>query len=86
MRINARLDDEHAGKLSYLMKATESSVSEVVKRAIDLYYSELQSQQVKPVNIWKRSGFIGCCEGPDEISARYKEAFREIAAAKHDHF
>lgn len=85
MRINARLDDEHAGKLSYLMKATESSVSEVVKRAIDLYYSELQTQQVKPVNIWKRSGFIGCCEGPDEISERYKDAFREIVAAKHDH-
>lgn len=85
MRINARLDEEHAGKLCFLMKATESTVSDVIKCAIDLYYADLQARQAKPAEIWKRSGFIGCAEGPETLSENYKDAFGEVSAAKHDH-
>ena len=85
MRINVRLDQEYASKLSYLMKATESTVSDVIKRAIDLYYADLQTRQAKPAEIWKQSGFIGCAEGSENLSEDYKDIFGDLSATKHDH-
>jgi hypothetical protein len=85
MRINVRLDQEYASKLSYLMKATESTVSGVIKCAIDIYYADLQTRQAKPEEIWKQSGFIGCAAGSETLSENYKDILGDLSATKHDH-
>ena len=37
MRINARLDTDRSRKLDFLLRMTNQKISEIVKRAIDVY-------------------------------------------------
>jgi len=82
-RINARLDEGHSAKLDYLQRATRLGVSDIVKRGIDLLYEEVRKETGDPFEILTATGFIGSGEGPADLSARYKEEFRELLAAKH---
>lgn len=84
MRINARLDDRRSQKLEYLIRATDQAISEIVKRAIDVYYTQVRESQPRPADILSRSGFVGCGEADPELSERYKEDLAELLAAKHD--
>lgn len=85
-RINARLDDARDQKLRYLARETNASVSEVVKRAIDLYYEQTHPKK-SAFEILNGSGFIGM--GKAETDARVSENYKSILAdallEKHDH-
>ena len=83
MRINARLDDERAEKLKQLQSMTRLSVSEIVKRAIDL----LHRQQVRPsrerLDALLSSDFVGCAEGPVDLADRYKNYLTQDLGEEH---
>lgn len=83
MRINARLDEIHSQKLEFLKRATNAGVSEVVKDAIDAYYERVKGQKPSAAEIFWKSGFVGIAEGPEDLSARYKEYLAEGLEAKH---
>lgn len=85
MRINARLDEDHRRKLEHLMRATESRVSDVIKQAIDALYDRVEQSGGHPEELLARSGFVGCGEGPEDLSIQYKEELKETIAVKHDH-
>ena len=85
MRINARLDDSRARKIVYLTSSTKLSVSEIVKRAIDLYYERVQREASKGAQLLESGGFVGCAEGPSDLSESYKEELFGALEAKLDH-
>jgi hypothetical protein len=85
MRISARLDESCSRKLEFLARKTRAGTTEVVKEAIDRYYREVRTEEAKPAEVLKRSGFIGLAEGPPDLSRRYKEDLFELLEAKHGH-
>jgi len=84
MRINARLDSESEERLRCLEKETGLSVSEIVRRAIECFYLTLRSENADPGRTLMQTGFIGCAEGPSDLSTRYKQALRGLNR-KHGH-
>ncbi|MEE8523389.1 MAG: ribbon-helix-helix protein, CopG family [Thermoanaerobaculia bacterium] len=85
MRISARLDQNRSQKLDFLANATHLGTSEIVKRAIDVYYDQVHEARPRPAEILERSGFVGCGEADPELSERYKERVAELLATKHGH-
>ncbi len=84
MRINARLNDASNRKLSYLERETGWSISEIVRRAIDAYYTQFKTAKGDPASALEKSGFIGCGEGPSELSTAYKEDLERLATKHGD--
>jgi len=85
MRINARLDDEHARKLEYLHDRTGACISDIVKDAIDLYYREMKQPASDALRVLRDAEFVGCGEAESDLSARYKEVYTEILERKRGH-
>ncbi len=82
MRINARLDDVSSRELSYLERETGWSISEIVRNAIRSYSAQFKRVKADPENALKRSGFIGCAEGPSDLSQTYKDELH-LVSEKH---
>lgn len=83
MRINARLDEEYAHKLTYIQQQTQQPVTDVIKNAIDLYYQQLQQQ--KPLDVLTQTGFIGCGQADSNLSVNYKSILKDGLKGKHDY-
>jgi len=79
MRINARLDEDTGRKLAYVERETGWSISEIVRRAIDAYYSNFKTAKANPASALKKSGFIGCVDGPDDLSVMYKGELQRLS-------
>ena len=85
MRINARLDDSRARKLAYLARATSQATTEIVKRAIDLYYEQETSTRRSAAEVLRSVGFVGSGRASPDLSTDYKSELQAILAEKHDH-
>ena len=85
MRINARLDEDRKRKLEYLMRVTGLRVSDIIKQAIDALYERSERAGSRPGQLLTGSGFVGCGEGPEDLSASYKDALPVSMRAKHGH-
>ena len=83
MRINARLDDEHMEKLEFLKNKDHLSTTDVLKQAIDVLYEQRKMQNRSKLQQLLQSDFIGCAEGPEDLSERYKDYLTEGWAEKH---
>jgi hypothetical protein len=81
-RLNARLDRELDQKLGYLKLRTKLSVTEIVKRSIERYYSEVKSQGGNARVLLTDSGFVGCSEGEADLSSRYKQILADSFGKK----
>lgn len=79
MRINARLDDDTGRKLAYVERETGWGISEIVRRAIDAYYASFRAAKADAARALGKSGFIGCAEGPADLSREYKEELQKLA-------
>lgn len=83
MRINARLDDSLARKLKVLQELTKSGTSQIVKRAIELYYDKvIRTERGGAAKALRKSGFIGCVSSDEDLSSRYKEILAESLETK----
>jgi hypothetical protein len=71
-RVNARLPASSARKLAYLQKARGLSATEVIQQAIDRYHEATTDERESPAEILSRAGFVGCADGPVDLSSRYK--------------
>ena len=86
MRVNARLDSDRAMKLNYIRQRTNQGTSEIMKSAIDFYYEKLrQKTPVKPLQLLRESGLIGCAEGDADLSVNYKEYLTDSLNEKYGH-
>lgn len=86
MRVNARLDRDRASKFNYIRQRTNQGTSDIMKEAIDLYYEKLhQESPVKPLQLLRESGLIGCAEGDPDLSVNYKQYLTESLNEKYGH-
>lgn len=83
MRINARLDEARTAKLRQLQSSLRIGASEVVKRALDLLHKEQCEGQGAKTKALLASDFVGCAEGPDDLSSRYKQHLAQALEDKH---
>jgi hypothetical protein len=72
-RINARLDQALARKVSLVQKRTHRSLSQVVQESLTRYCDEELSEDGEPFAILKSTGFVGCADGPADLSSGYKK-------------
>ncbi len=84
MRVNARLDLERQRKLEEIARRTGLSVSDILKEAIDVYHERLAENAATARRQLERSGFIGCADGPEDLSETYKAQLAESFERKHD--
>ena len=85
MRINARLDDSRSRKLAYLVRATSQATTEIVKRAIDLYYEQETATRRSAAEVLHSVGFVGSGKASPDLSTNYKVELQTILAEKCDH-
>lgn len=86
MRVNARLDRDRASKFDYIRQRTNKGASDIMKAAIDLYYEKLhQEAPIKPLQLLKQAGLIGCAEGDSDLSVNYKQYLTESLNEKYGH-
>lgn len=83
MRISARLDDHRAEKLRQLRISTQSSISETVRRAIDLLHRQQVKRSRKKVDGLLSSDFVGCAEGPEDLASNCKQYLTRSLDGKH---
>ena len=83
MRINARLDAARAAKLRQLQSSLRIGASEVVKRALDLLHKEQCEGHSAKTKALLASDFVGCADGPDDLSSRYKQHLAQALEDKH---
>jgi hypothetical protein len=84
-RINARLDAALARKLQRAQAATHKSVTEIVSESLDRYCDLLIASDSERRTAYERladAGFIGCAEGPSDLSATYKAQLTESLGRK----
>ena len=84
MRVNARLDEDTSQKLSYLERETGWGVSEIIRKAIQIYHRDFRREKVEPKTALERSGFIACADGPRDLSVNYKSGLLGLES-KHGH-
>lgn len=84
-RVNARLPEDDAKKLAYLAKTERKSVSEIIRAAIQRYYSEVRSSEAAAAGGLFRTGFVGCFEGESDLSVTYKRHLLDYLQRKHGH-
>jgi predicted transcriptional regulator len=81
MRVNARLDDETQRQLQYLIEATGSGVSDVLKASLAHYYQKVRADQRPRLRHLSASiGKVG--SGRSDISARAKELLADAIGDK----
>ncbi len=85
MRLNARLPEELAQKLESLERATGQSTSNVVRIALERYFTEICGPGRSSREAIHRSGLVGCGEAEADLSATYKSRLQEGLGRKHGH-
>ena len=83
-RISARLSAATAEKLTRIIEATNSNMSEVLAQAIDRYFTEAVKRQAGGWKALEKSGFVGCAQGPADLSENYKNYLTESLSKKYD--
>ena len=83
MRVNARLDENRARKLKQLQSLTHLGTSEIVKQAIDLLHRQQTEKPRASIKALLASDFVGCAEGPRDLSSRYKSYLANDLENKH---
>ncbi|HVX96037.1 MAG TPA: ribbon-helix-helix domain-containing protein [Polyangia bacterium] len=68
-RINARLDADLARKIEAMRKRTGQSTTDILKASLESYYVTVM-EKARPAAAL--ADFIGCAEGPDDLSTNYK--------------
>lgn len=72
MITHVELDEAHARKLAQLKRQSGLSTSRVVMRAISLLYEKTDTSPESRMKALLESDFIGCAEGPVDLSENYK--------------
>jgi predicted transcriptional regulator len=85
MRLNARLPEELARKLEALERATGQSTSNVVRVALERYFTEICGTGRSAREAIYRSGLVGCGEADADLSATYKSRLGEGLGRKYGH-
>ena len=82
MRVDVRLDEASAGKLSRLQTLTGLSAGDVLEQAIECLHKEHMASVQNRLDSLLSSEFIGCAEGPRNLASAYKQYLANDLAGK----
>ncbi|MFZ5478306.1 MAG: ribbon-helix-helix domain-containing protein [Myxococcota bacterium] len=82
MRLNARIPDELYRSIEDLAERKGMTVSEIVRDALGEYLKR-NPGPLTAFDALSATGFIGCGEGPEDLSERYKDYLTDSLAKKH---
>ena len=85
MRLDTPLDEATEQQLVYLQTTTQQNVDEIIKQSLNLYYQHVKKKGMDNVQQLLDSDFVGCAEGPEDLSTHYKHYFSQELSNKHDH-
>lgn len=74
VQINARVDQKLAKRIDAIRRRTGKSLTEVIEESLERYCDSQAAGN--PIDVLDSCGFIGCADGPPELSARYKDQVR----------
>lgn len=80
IRINARLTGPDAARFQELLERVGGSASDLLRDALREYHAAHVRPQRDPLGLL--AGYIGAGEGPQDLSARYKEYLAEALEHK----
>jgi hypothetical protein len=80
-RVNARLPAEVARKAAYLARRTGMTTTEVLIESLERYYAAVISEEAAPAP-QLLADFVGCSEGPADLSTSYKRELSRSLSAK----
>lgn len=83
VRINARLTGRDAEQFSQLLEREGMSASELLRAALREYHARHVPAVPDALAVLARHGFVGGGEGPEDLSARYKDYLDDALEAKH---
>ena len=83
MDINVHLNEQAEKQLAFVQSATRQSIADIISHALDLYYQQLSDQQGAGTRKLMESDFVGCAEGPENLSTNYKHYLRPGWDDKH---
>jgi len=75
VRINARLSGDDAARFQELLEKSGLSASDLLRAALREYHATHVRPSRDPLALL--AGFIGSGEGPEDLSARYKDYLTE---------
>ena len=80
-RVIARIDDELARRLEQLRRRTGKTMSQLVKEGL----AQLCEAEARGASAHQRllgAGFVGCADGPERLSDRYKQLLGDVLRGK----
>lgn len=80
MRVSARLDESRSRKMELMAARTDLGTSEILKRAIDALYEQLEV--ARPAEALRRSGFVASGEAAPDLSETYKDELTALLVGK----
>lgn len=85
MRINARLDEQSEQDLLFIKEKTGETVTQIIKELLTAKAETLRAkhQPGSKMQALLQSDFIGCAEGPEDLSVNYKKYFYQRIKEKH---
>lgn len=82
-RISARLDPQTAKRLERLLQETGLGVTDLICSAITEYFDlHIKGERDKKESL-RENNFIGCVDGPKDLSSSYKEVLTRSLSQKH---
>jgi predicted transcriptional regulator len=82
VRINARIAPAVAKKVQALQRRTRKSATEIVTEALELYCDAQLRRPGQALEALQAAGFVGCAEGPTDLSTTYKALLAGSLARK----
>ncbi len=82
MRVNARLDKGYEEKLRFLLEHTGANMTQLIRQAIDLYFSKVKQENPAAQQVLRKNGFVGCASGPRHLAENSKQHLRTILEQK----
>jgi hypothetical protein len=80
MEITTQLDPKYTEKIASIQRQTQQDLSEIVGRAIDLYYQTLEISTPTALELFQSAGLVGCLDTDPSIP--YQTVIQEYLEQK----
>ncbi len=82
MEIITQLDPKYTDKIALIQKQTQQDLSEIIGKAIDLYYQTLQTDSLNALQLFQDAGLVGCID--TDPSLPYRAVIQEYLEQKQE--
>jgi hypothetical protein len=82
MEITTQLDPKYTEKIALIQKQTHQDLSEILAKAIDLYYQTLEISTPNALELFQSAGLVGCIDTDPTVP--YRSVIQEYLEQKQE--